>query len=249
MPSDSDDGASHSDQPKCLCHPRPIKPFQKLELVIRGSKPEQVCRLDQPKAQLDVVFELIGNTVSLRETVEDPTILKGTYSICLVLDTKKMRFENLIGLPNRSLLLTFRMRTSICAVQGRRKMLYKEKFEGFSASPPYSKLYNDFYLCDWSEQRLELLLPAERIVGWKTAALILKTFQRITPESWCHLVNMRHPPSLAGLDWREIERTLMPEKEEALSISTPDEEKEMHFLIEKKKAEKEAQKKVVFIRY
>ncbi|KAL2801382.1 hypothetical protein BJX66DRAFT_331543 [Aspergillus keveii] len=237
------------DNPKCLCHPRPKKGFQKLELVIRGSKSEEKCRLDQPNAQLDVVFDLIGNIISLRETIEDPTVPKGSYSICLILDTKKMRFMNLKGLPNNSLLLSMRMQTWACAAEGRSKMLFKEKCQGFSANRFDSRLYNDFYMCRWSEQHLELLLPAERIVGWKTVALILKTFQRITPENWCHLVNLRRTPKVAGLDWREIERTIMPKKEDETSPSTtPDEEKEMHFLIEKKKAKKAAQKKALFIK-
>ncbi|KAL2812878.1 hypothetical protein BJX63DRAFT_432383 [Aspergillus granulosus] len=238
---------SPHDHPKCLCHPRPKKGFQKLELVIRGSKAQEFCRLDQPNAQLDVVFDLIGNTISLGETIEDPTVPKGSYSICLILDTKKMRFVNLKGLLNNSLLLSMRMRTSACAAEGRSKMLYKEKFQGFSPNRFNSRLYNDFYMCRWSEQYLELLLPAERIVGWKTAALILKTFQRITPENWCHLVNLRRTPKVAGLDWKEIERTLMPKTEELSPTATPDEEKEMHFLIEKKKARKAAQKKALFI--
>ncbi|KAL3468402.1 hypothetical protein BJX64DRAFT_282575 [Aspergillus heterothallicus] len=127
-------------------------------------------------------------------------------------------------------------------------MLYKEKCQGFSANRFDSRLYNDFYMCRWSEQHLELLLPAERVVGWKTAALILKTFQRITPENWCHLVSLRRTPKVAGLDWREIERTLIPEKEETWPSTTPDEEKEMHFVIEKKKAKKAAQKKALLFK-
>lgn len=52
---------------------------------------------------------------------------------------------------------------------------------------------------------MQLLLPAARIRGWKTVALILLTFNRISLEKWCDLVNMKGEQSVAGLDWRQVE--------------------------------------------
>ncbi|KAL2812803.1 hypothetical protein BDW59DRAFT_167711 [Aspergillus cavernicola] len=236
------------DDPKCLCHPRREKPFQKLELVLRGSNSEQFCRLDQPGAQLDVIFDLIDNTMILRETVEDPDDREATYTICLTIDTKDMEFLNLKGLPNNSLLLSLRLRSSFCAATGKNKLPYKEKYQRFSPHCFQSKLYNEFYHCDWSQQHLELRLPAERIKGWKTVALILKTFKRISAENWCHIMGIKKPPGVAGLEWMAMESELMLEKEEPSPSRTPDEEKAMHFLIEQKKAKKEARKQALRIK-
>ncbi|KAL4781708.1 hypothetical protein BJX76DRAFT_359654 [Aspergillus varians] len=240
------------DDPKCLCQPRPKKPFQKLELTLRGSKTEGSCRLDKPGAQLDVVFDLIGNALTLRETISDPNVRKASYSIFLLLDTKMMHFVNLKGLSDNSLLLSFRMRRSFCSATGKSKMMYKEKYTGFSPNRPESKLYNDFYLCNWSEQYLELRLPAERIVGWKTVALILKTFKRITAENWCRLVKMvksMKTPPVAGLDWMAIERALLPRIIEPSPVTTAEEETRTHCLIGKKKtaAKKVYQKQTIFV--
>ncbi|KAL4935156.1 hypothetical protein BDV06DRAFT_229084 [Aspergillus oleicola] len=230
------------DDPKCPCHPRPKKPFQKLELILRGSKPGEFRRLDQPGAQLDIVFDLIGSGISLKETIGDPSIPKTNYSICLLLDSTMWRFDNLKGLADNSLLLTFSMRSSFCAAKGKNKLSYKEKYQGFSPNRFESKLYDDFYKCNWSEQHLELRLPAERIVGWRTVALILKTFKCISGENWCHMVRMETKTGVAGLDWKAIEKDVMPaKKEEKEKKQKPahlvysEEDKKTHYILEKKK--------------
>ncbi|KAL4808945.1 hypothetical protein BDV18DRAFT_157883 [Aspergillus unguis] len=230
-----------SDDPKCLCYPRPEKPFQKLELTIRGPKPEDFCRLDQPGAQLDVIFDLIGNGMTLREAIGDPNRPKTAYTISLLLKSEMWVFTNLKGLADNSLLLNFQLKSSTCAAVGKDKMLYTEKYQGFSPDRLESKLYNHVYSCNWSEQHLELLLPAERIMGWKTAALILKTFKRITPENWCHMVVLRNRPGVAGMDWMAIEAQAMPTKiEEPVALGQSAEEKKLHYFIEKKKKKKAA---------
>lgn len=151
-----------------------------------------------------------------------------------------MQFENLKGLPNNDLLLSFRMRSSFCCAWGKNKMTYKEKYLGFTPNKLESRLYNDFYQCDWPEQHLELLMPADRIMGWKTVALILKTFKRISAENWCHMVKIgkkKKFPRVAGLDWMAIEADVMPKKETLppTPAMTPEEEKKMYFFSQQKK--------------
>ncbi|KAL4921074.1 hypothetical protein BDW62DRAFT_198519 [Aspergillus aurantiobrunneus] len=177
--------------------------------------------------------------MTLRETIGDPNVPKASYSIGLALHSNMMHFVNLRGLPDNSLLLSFRMRSSFCTATGKNKMLYKEKYQGFSPNRPVSRLYNDFYHCNWTEQHLELLLPAERIMGWKTVALILKTFKQISPENWCHMVKLGKTgkkPAVAGLDWMAIESEVMPAKKEEPPLVATYEEKKLHYLMEKKKA-------------
>ncbi|KAL5343294.1 hypothetical protein BJX70DRAFT_393864 [Aspergillus crustosus] len=236
------------DDRKCFCHPPREKPYQKLELVLLGSKEEETCRLDQESAQLDVVFDLIGNSMTLREKVDDPTVPKAAYTIYLTLDSNMWHFVNLKGLPNMSLLLSLRMRSSFCIATGRSKLQYREKFQGFSANRVDSKLYNNFYCCKWSEQHLELLLPRERIKGWRTAALILKTFKRISPENYCHMLKLGRAQTVQGLDWSAIEGEIMPKKDEPPSpATTSEEEEDIQYLLEKKKIAKRAFQKQGFL--
>lgn len=58
---------------------------------------------------------------------------------------------------------------------------------------------------------LQLRLPESRIRGWKTVAMILLTFGRVTRESWLGIVNMQDPPDVAGLNWRQIEQRIRSE--------------------------------------
>lgn len=58
---------------------------------------------------------------------------------------------------------------------------------------------------------LQLRLPASHIRGWKTVATFLLTFARVTRESWLGLVNLQEPWSVAGLNWRQIEKKMRSE--------------------------------------
>ncbi|KAI9371641.1 hypothetical protein BJX61DRAFT_543462 [Aspergillus egyptiacus] len=251
------------DDPKCPCHPRPPKPFQKLVLSLRGSKPLEYVRIDQPNAHLDVIFDLIGHSMTLRETVEDQTVPEASYMISMTMALHQMQFLNLVGLANNSLILTVRMRSAFCSAKGKEKMKYKEKYQGFcQTSHLDSRLYNLFYNCNWPQQELELILPKERCKGWKTIALILRTFNLITAENWCDIVNIRDrkTPPVAGFNWKVMEGDLMPKKEkkkkekkeESSLVKTQEkakeQEKELHFSLEKTKAKKAVMRQKVFVR-
>ncbi|KAI9037768.1 uncharacterized protein KD926_000031 [Aspergillus affinis] len=201
--------------PKCGCQPAPKRTSRKLTLFLHGAKPEQKCALHQPGAELDVVLDLVGNVLILRETIEDPERIKTAWTLSVHIDCSKMHLINLKGLKDGSLQLSLQMRRSACFPKGN-KMLIKEKFHGFAPLHLGSRLYNDFYSCGWSQQRIELFLPAERISGWKTVALILRTFKEISAEQWCHLANIIKPPSVSLLDWRGLSEGLR-----AMAIKKP----------------------------
>ncbi|KAA8647317.1 uncharacterized protein ATNIH1004_006009 [Aspergillus tanneri] len=190
---------------KCVA-PRRVP--RKVEIVLQGAEPGQVRELHQPGAELDVVFDLVSNALVLRETIKDPNRHKTSSIFSVQIDCAKMRFINLIGLEDSSLLLSLRMRRSACKPKGK-KMLVTEKFYGFAPPCLESRLDNDLYACGWSKQRLQLFLPEERIRGWKTVALILKTFKEITAEHWCHIVHIINPPPVSGLDWKALEEYIM----------------------------------------
>ncbi|PYI01027.1 hypothetical protein BO78DRAFT_411781 [Aspergillus sclerotiicarbonarius CBS 121057] len=195
------------DDPQCFCHLRPPKPFPKIEAVLSGPEPDQVRELHQPNAQLDVAFDVVGNTMTLNECVFDPSRPKIAYSVGLIIKAANVHFLNLEGLPDHSLLLSLRIRRAACAVRGN-KMVLKEKFNGYFPDPPYSRLFNDLFECRWPEKTLQICLPEERCRRWKTVALILKTFKQITPDSYCHMANMMFTPRVGGLNVRQVKKDI-----------------------------------------
>ncbi|KAH8423212.1 uncharacterized protein LDX57_000966 [Aspergillus melleus] len=189
--------------PRCDCQPAPKQTPRKLKLFLYGAKPEQKRALHQSGAELDVVFDLIGNVLILRETIKDPERLETAWILSVHIDCSKMHLINLRGLKEGSLQLSLQMRRSACSAKGN-KMLIKETFHGFAPFHLGSRLFDDFYSCGWPQQRIDLFLPEERIRGWKTVALILRTFKAISAAQACHIANITEAPSVAVLDWRGI---------------------------------------------
>ncbi|KAE8349274.1 hypothetical protein BDV28DRAFT_141572 [Aspergillus coremiiformis] len=153
----------------------------------------------------------------LREIINDPTRKYTFWYFSVQLDAANMHFVNLEGLADGSLILSLRIRSSACAVRGS-KMSVKEKISGFAPPRLQSKLYNDLYLCDWPRQRLQLFLPEERLVEWKTVALILKSFGRITANQWSDMVWMKDRPSVAGLNWKAIEEDIKIDEKKLINL-------------------------------
>ncbi|GAB1211457.1 hypothetical protein ATERTT37_000572 [Aspergillus terreus] len=180
--------------------------------MLRGSRPDQVCKLHQKGASIDVIFDIIDNALILREIINDPTRRYTFWKFSVQIDLEHMEFGNLIGLPDCSLLLSLRLKPEACAVKGN-MMKVKEKVSGFAPTYLESRLDNDLYLCDWPEKRLDIFLPEEKLVGWKTVALIMKTFGRISAAQWSDMVWMKGTPPVAGLDWRALEHAVMEEEE------------------------------------
>ncbi|EAW11431.1 uncharacterized protein ACLA_091290 [Aspergillus clavatus NRRL 1] len=200
------------DDPTCTCHPPPKKPPVKppcIEIFLRGAETEQICQIHQP-GELDVFFDLIQHTMTIREIIKNSETRKMTHVTYLKLEARTFHLVNLHGLDDNSLFLKLQLKQAMCAVKGH-KMRVKTKHFGFMPAEE-SKLYTKMYCCDWKEQNIEVLLPGERIHGWKTVALILGTFHRISKEHWCLLVNMAGAPEVAGLNWKQIERQLWPSK-------------------------------------
>ncbi|KAF9885713.1 Alpha-amylase A type-1/2 [Aspergillus nanangensis] len=197
------------DNPKCGCQPYPRK-NRKVEITLNGAHPDQVCELHQPGTAIDVIFDIIDNALILRENINDPTKRYTSWRFSVQINYEHMQFVNLIGLPDSSLRLSIQLTRNACAARGN-LMSVKEKNCGFAKPPLESRLDHNLYLCDWSEKRLEIFLPEEKLAGWKTVALILKTFKRVTVDQWSDIVWMKGPPPVAGLNWRAIEKEVWEE--------------------------------------
>ncbi|KAE8146444.1 hypothetical protein BDV25DRAFT_169895 [Aspergillus avenaceus] len=144
----------------------------------------------------------------LREVINEPRWKYTFWYFSVQIDAANMHFVNLEGLPDGSLILSVRLRSSACAVYGN-TMKVKEKISGFALPPVRSRLYHDLYHCNWPQMNLQIYLPEEKLVEWKTVALILKSFGRVTVDQWSDMVwNMKNRPSVAGLNWRAIEKEI-----------------------------------------
>ncbi|PWY91122.1 hypothetical protein BO70DRAFT_426018 [Aspergillus heteromorphus CBS 117.55] len=224
------------DDTECFCHRRPSRPYPKLEALVAGPEPEQFCVLHQPTAQLDVAFDILGNSMTLIECIKDPERPKIAYHVALIMKAANMHFLNLEGLADHSLLLTVKIRRAACAVRGN-KMILREKCEGFFTNPPYSRLFNNLFECNWPEMIVQVRMPEERCRRWKTVALILRAFKQISADCYCHMVDdLVTAPRVGGLDVRQIKKQIKsrlargePRRENPVSrqftVTAADEEK------------------------
>lgn len=192
-----------SNDSKCPCHPAIRKPDPpSLQLILRGPQETDITHLNQPNTELDVHFDFLHQALQVKETIKDPIEDGIAHSVRIQFDSWNSQFANLEGTPDGSLLLSLRMLESACAVRGSKLHPQEKRYRFVQVE---SALYDRLALCEWRQKTVQLLLPAARIRGWKTVALILLTFNRISLEKWCDLVNMKGEQSVAGLDWRQVE--------------------------------------------
>ncbi|PKY06485.1 hypothetical protein P168DRAFT_279911 [Aspergillus campestris IBT 28561] len=144
-----------------------------------------------------------------------------------------LHFANLIGLNDNSLLLTLTLQTTPSSGEtgtGGKvpKVHTKERINNFNTTLEKSNLQEGLYLpllhaaqqhhqhqhqhqqkeSKGRKVQMQIMLPAERLHSWRTVALIVRTFRRVSAEQWCQLIHLKpepRPPGLGGLDWRGVE--------------------------------------------
>jgi hypothetical protein len=191
-----------SNDPNCACQAAPKKANKKpppIEATLLGRTKDQARQLNQPGADLDVTFLPVERMAILRESAPGPDPRTMACKTSIQLDSRNARFVNLQGLPDNSLLLSVRVD------KAGRDLRPQMKYRCYWPQPARGRLYTDLVLCSWDEMTLQLLLPASRVKGWKTVALIARSFRRISAHTWGWMVGLKDPPAVAGLDWREIE--------------------------------------------
>ncbi|ODM18897.1 hypothetical protein SI65_05514 [Aspergillus cristatus] len=195
-----------SDDTKCSCQPAPSNSSpEKMQAFLFGDKPGQVRQLHQPGAELDIHCDVARHEMTLRETVGgDPRAISTATRYDVHLNPKNSRLLNLEGLPDDSILLTIEIRPEACRTRGHGLWL-QTKVWSFRPAYTDSKLHNEFYLCDWSKMILRVHLPVSRFWGWKTVAMLLVTFERLTWGDLCIVAGIKDM-DVAGLNWRQIEQ-------------------------------------------
>lgn len=136
--------------------------------------------------------------VILREKIPGPNPREMSCKTYLQLNSQNSTFVNLQGLADNSLLLTVRID------KAGKYLKPQQKYRCYWPEIGESRLYSDLVLCNWQHKMLRLRLPEPRVKDWKTVALILRTFRRISGSTWSWMINMEDPPAVAGLDWSEL---------------------------------------------
>ena len=188
-----------------------------MQAFLFGDQPGQFRQLHQPGAELDIHCDVARHEMTLRETVcGGPRAISTATRYDVHLNPKNSRLLNLEGLLGDSVLLTIEIRPEACRTRGHGLRL-QTKVSSFIPAYTDSKLHNEFYLCDWSKIILRVHLPVSRFWGWKTVAMLLATFERLT---WgdLRIVADIKDMAVAGLNWRQIERRMRDEsKRDALA--------------------------------
>lgn len=150
---------------------------------------------------------MASHDMKLCETVGVPTYIASTTATQYIvhLGLSNSRLLNIQGQADNSLLVTLEMRPEACAMSGHGLRL-ETKVWSFQPAYIESKLHEAFYLCSWDRIVLQLSLPASRIHGFKTVAMLLVTFGRMKWNSWAAMVRMQESSCVAGLNWVEVEQ-------------------------------------------
>lgn len=160
-----------------------------------------------------------------------------------------LQFQNLIGLEDNSLLLTLTLQTtpspsiprtlSSAATEGEKtgrrereakasKIHTKHRINNFNTTLEKSLLQENLHLPLLRAQQktkvqMQVFLPAERLHSWRTVALIVRTFRRVSAEQWCRLIHLKsvpcRPPGVGGLDWRGLEEFVLDSAASSASAS------------------------------
>ena len=160
-----------------------------------------------------------------------------------------LHFQNLIGLNDNSLLLTLTLQTtpspsfpltlSSAATggeeTGRREreripnIHTKHRINNFNTTLEKSLLQENLHIPLLRAQQktkvqMQIFLPAERLHSWRTVALIVRTFRRVSAEQWCRLIHLKsvpcRPPGVGGLDWRGLEEFVLDSAASSASASS-----------------------------
>lgn len=197
-----------SDDSKCSCQPAPPKSSsEKMHAFLFGDQPGQVRQLHHPGAELDIHCDVACHEMTLRETVgNDPRANPAATRYDVHLNPKNSCLLNLEGLADNSIMLTVEIRDEACKTRGHGLRL---ETKAWSFRPTYtdSKLHNEFYLCDWPRMILRIHLPESRFWGWKTVAMLLVTFERLTWDGLRIVADIKDM-TLADLNWRQIEQSM-----------------------------------------
>lgn len=200
-----------SDDSKCSCQPAPPKSsLERMQAFLFGDQPGQVHQLHHPGAELDIHCDVARHEMTLRETVGgDPRVNPTATRYDVHLNPKNSRLLNLEGLADNSIMLTIEIRPEACKARGHGLRL-ETKVWSFRPAYTDSKLHNEFYLCDWPRMILRVHLPESRFWGWKTVAMLLVTFERLT---WggLRIVADIKGMTVADLNWRQVEQSMWNE--------------------------------------
>lgn len=182
--------------------------LQSVEIVSYDEESGEVRRLHGNDYELEATFDIFKGNFRLLEKLRNQEAGRETrHKEAIFLNQSNSDFLNLEGLNDNSLLLSFRPEPAIKAelVKKIRHCQQSHDFIYHIVDSPLCKAILDH----GSENRIFYLrVPKDCHHGWKTVALVLLTYRKITPKTWYRMVINKSLLDVAGFDWRHICQTL-----------------------------------------
>lgn len=195
--------------------------MEPLQLLLIDTESGEVHFLHGPHTELDVMFDVLSGTMTLKQKVIDPTTSSSSHRTAIHFTQSNSAFVNLEGLTDNSLLFTFRPLSPLAAdVPSKtmtkqdsmgRKLKVRTFVGGFSREKPsMGPLFKHAVDICGPNKVLQLHLPQSRINDWATAALILLTYREINLTAWAHMARNERLQEVAGLNWAQIKEKASP---------------------------------------
>jgi hypothetical protein len=178
--------------------------LQSVELVSHGEKSGETRQIHGNELELEATFDIFKGNLRLVEKVRNPEIGRETrHKEVLFLNQSNSSFLNLEGLNDNSLLLSFKPDPPM-KVDLFKKIRHCQQSHDFVRHIVDNPLRNAI-LDHGSENRIFFLrVPKHCHHGWKTIALVLLTYRKISPKTWHRIVINRSLLDVAGFDWGHI---------------------------------------------
>ena len=194
---------NESDERTSFSDPAPVNP-QPVDFVLHDEVTGEARRLHGRNYELEATFDFFKGNLRLVESLHDQAIWPETLrKEAIFFNRSNSSFLNLEGLSDNSLLFSFRPE-SIIKANSVNKPRQRHQTYDFICDTVDSPLSNAILHCASEHRTLCLRLPKARHKGWKTIALILLTYRKITPKVWYGMVTNEKLVDVAGFDWRHL---------------------------------------------
>lgn len=178
--------------------------LRSVEIVVHNTDLGETHRLHDQNYELDAIFDIFKGSLRLVEKAHNQAIWPETlHKETISLDLFNTGFLNLEGLNDGSILFSFRPESPI-KIGAIHKLRICHQSHEFMSEMLDSPLRKAIFDCVRDDRIFCLRLPNGQHHGWRTIALILLTYRKITPRSWYRIVVSESLGDIAGFDWKQF---------------------------------------------
>ncbi|KAJ5103325.1 hypothetical protein N7532_003854 [Penicillium argentinense] len=169
-----------------------------IEVISRDEASDEVRVVCNQQHDIDIIFNIFTGTIRLVEKVDNQPRSEPDKEI-IYLTHSRIKIVNLEGLSDNSLLFSFRPKRSFYPSLASQLQLCHQ-VHGFPRDPAETPLCKAI-LDNNRNSVLHLVFPSDRHKGWKTIALILLTYRKLSPADWHRITNSQGLGDVAGFNW------------------------------------------------